>query len=168
MINLKVTKALAVGIPPSLLSISDEVIEKPALVRIWHETDMAGMADDVCFRGQNGHADLAQPLPVLTQPGHEAELWNFRPGFLGSVSVASCLNWQARAAFREAPCPAVGTVMDHCPVRTEDLLSKTEIAAGKGVLVDVLQRHGVVGVDGEYRVGSDLCGIGHRGCKIRK
>jgi hypothetical protein len=34
MINLKVAKALAVGIPPSLLSTSDEVIEKPALVRI--------------------------------------------------------------------------------------------------------------------------------------
>jgi hypothetical protein len=35
----------------------------------------------------------------------------------------------------------IGTVMDHCPVRTGDILSKPEIAGGKAALVDVLQRH---------------------------
>ena len=62
----------------------------------------------------------------------------------------------------------IGTVMDHCPVRTEDLLSKTKVAGGERVLVDVLQRDGVVCVDSEHGIGSDLCGVRHGSGKIRK
>jgi hypothetical protein len=57
--------------PPSLLVRADEVIEGERNFRVWHETDMHGLPDDVCRWGRNGHAVLAWPLPVLTPSGPE-------------------------------------------------------------------------------------------------
>src|SRR5580700_2994983 len=47
-------------------------------------------------------------------------------------------------------------------------LTEMEIAARETALGDVVERHGVVGVDGEHRVGAGLAGGVHRRGEVRK
>ena len=57
LVNLKNHRSPGLTVPPTLLAQADDVIDElllaatPWHVRLWHETDITGRANDVRFRG---------------------------------------------------------------------------------------------------------------------